>query len=426
MRVARLNLSHSTHAYHEERVRSIRAAEKKTNQPIAILGDLQGPRLRVGELPAEGLMLEEGKEVRFVSSLHMGKESAIPLSYEKLSQEMKKRERIFIDDGLLELVVTKVGNGELMARVVHGGTLLSHKGMNVPDTKLGLSALTDKDKDDAVFLTKLGVDWLALSFVVDPKDVKLLRRISQTAAGKNTPPRILLKIERREAIDRFAELLEVADGIMVARGDLAIEIPAAEVPVRQKQIVDICRDAGKPVIVATQMLDSMIRQSRPTRAEVSDVANAVFDHTDAVMLSGETAAGKYPLLAVETMSTIIQVAEKSMYDDVEVKGGSTNGLKGNPVDVVKSLAENDEVDLILTTEETLFREHPEVPLYLVCPSLVVARQNMLRWGVRPLVVKPGEGDPIKEAIAQLKRLKVLDVSMEVATYAGGKLEVREI
>lgn len=319
MNAARLNLSHATHADHKRLIKHVRQAEKKTGSWVPIIADLQGPKIRLGSLPKEGVEVKTGEMMQFDTSFKEYKNGVFPVTLKNLHSQVKKKERILIDDGLVEVEVQGVSKTRIKTKVINGGMLSSHKGMNFPDTKLKVSALTKKDKEDAVFALSQGVEWMALSFVKNASDVRMLKKIIDTHTPKGEKkPRIIVKIEKHEAIVNFKEILEEADGVMIARGDLGIEIPAEEVPVRQKELIQACRVAGKPVIVATQMLDSMIRNPRPTRAEVSDVANAVFDHTDAVMLSGESATGKYPVEAVRIMTKIIDEAEQSPYDDVPI------------------------------------------------------------------------------------------------------------
>ncbi|MCR4313841.1 MAG: pyruvate kinase [Candidatus Uhrbacteria bacterium] len=316
MDVARLNFSHATHADHKRLLRAIRSVAKKVGKHISILGDLQGPKIRLGLLPEAGVELPVGAHVTITTSTDKYAGGKIPVTYKNLHKDLKKGHRILIEDGIFELVVTRVAGRNIEAKVVNGGKVTSHKGMNFPDSTLQVSAITVKDKDDALFGIEQGVDWIALSFVTNDKPVRALKRLikQKTPKGKKLA-RVIVKIEKHEAIEHFDEILKATDAIMIARGDLGVEIEVQEVPIRQKEIIHACRHAGKPVIVATQMLDSMIRNPRPTRAEVSDVANAVFDCTSAVMLSGETASGKYPVQAVKMMVKIVKEAEASCYDD---------------------------------------------------------------------------------------------------------------
>lgn len=316
MDVARLNFSHATHTDHKRLLRAIRSAAKKAKKHISILGDLQGPKIRLGVLPEAGVELPAGGRVVLTTATEKYVGGRIPVTYKKLHLDVKKGHRILIEDGIYELVVTRVAGHSVETKVVNGGKVTSHKGMNFPDSTLKVSAITAKDKDDALFGIEQGVDWIALSFVTSATPVRALKRLikQKTPKGKKQA-RVIVKIEKHEAIDHFDEILKATDAVMIARGDLGVEIDAQEVPIRQKEIIHACRHAGKPVIVATQMLDSMIRNPRPTRAEVSDVANAVFDCTSAVMLSGESASGKYPVEAVKMMGKIVKEAEASCYDD---------------------------------------------------------------------------------------------------------------
>lgn len=304
--VARLNFSHGSFEEHAKYIAAIRLAARRAKRTVTILQDLSGPKVRVGELPPEGLKLVEGEKV--VLSNNPKHRGAIPFQYLGLPKDLKKGDIILFDDGLLEVQVIGTTSLEITARVLTGGVLLSHKGINVPSSSLKIPAVTEKDKRDLVFGLAHGVDWVALSFVRDPRDVEQLRKLIAKAKPRHTP-KIIVKVEKHEAVEHLEEILHAADGIMVARGDLGVEMPPEQVPLIQKKIIALCRAAQKPVVVATQMLDSMIRNPRPTRAEVSDVAYAVFDQTDAVMLSGESATGKYPVETVQMMSRVINTAE---------------------------------------------------------------------------------------------------------------------
>lgn len=400
MNVARLNFSHGTHAGHAKLARTVRAAARKRGEPVAILGDLQGPKIRLGVLPEKGVELRNGETV------------TLPVTYAGLYRDVKKDDRIFIDDGIIEVAFVKGTPGKMTVRVVSGGTVTSHKGMNFPDSTLRVSSLTAKDKEDVKFGVKIGVDWMALSFVTCAKDVLLLRRL----IGK-APIRIIVKIEKHEALDRFDEILAATDAVMVARGDLGVETPAADVPIRQKEIIEKCRLAGKPVVVATQMLDSMIRNPRPTRAEVSDVANAVCDHTDAVMLSGESATGKYPKQAVAMMAKIVEETEGSKFDDVE------DGADGWE----KKLVADKTVDAILASaqfapwSESLMKSRPELPFFLACPTDTQTRQANIRWGVRPFTLNAKTtAQFVTKAIAELKKRKWAKKGTRLAVVIGGE------
>ncbi|MDP1890707.1 MAG: pyruvate kinase, partial [Gemmatimonadaceae bacterium] len=305
MNVARLNFSHGTHAWHGKVIKIIRKIAKELGTPVGIIADLQGPRIRVGELPTTGVKLTPKEKVTLTTNLKNEK-NKIPITYTDLHKDLASGNRILLDEGLLELKVLKISGRDILCEVVVGGVLTSHKGINLPDSSVNLPPLTEKDKDDLEFVVKEDVDWVALSFVSRASEIYDLRYLiraleKKLKLSKAAPIKIIAKIEKHEAVKNLDEILEAVDGIMIARGDLGIETPPEDVPLWQKKIIDKCLTVAKPVIVATQMLDSMIRKPRPTRAEVSDVANAVIDHADAVMLSGETASGLYPLESVEMM-----------------------------------------------------------------------------------------------------------------------------
>lgn len=304
--MARLNFSHGSYENHQLLIKNIRATARKLHKRVTILQDLQGPKIRIAEL-SRPVIIKKNQIVV------IGRDFSLDVD---LSKSIKKGQRILVEDGLMELKVTGVKGQLISCKVVNGGRVESHKGVNLPDTKITFPILTDKDIADLQFGLKHGVDFVALSFVRDGKDITNLKKlIKKYLPSRKKTPLVIAKIERQEAIKNFNKILKQTDWVMVARGDLGVELPDYEVPVIQKDIIAKCRAAKKPVIVATQMLDSMIRNPRPTRAEVSDVANAVIDNADAVMLSGETATGKYPVEAVTEMRQIIEDTEASPYDD---------------------------------------------------------------------------------------------------------------
>lgn len=385
MDVARLNFSHGTHADHRQLYGRLQRAGKKLGRPFTILQDLQGPKIRVGNLPKEGVTLVAGKSAVFSTST-FPKPGDIPVTLHRLHQDVQVGEHLLFDDGLLEVIVRKVDGSRIVTEVITGGVLLSHKGLNLPGTSLHIPALSKKDRDDAVFGASLGVDFVALSFVRSAEDVKGLRKLLvSTRGGKMT--RIIAKIEKREALENFGKILPLIDAVMVARGDLGIETPAAQVPIVQKQLIDACREIGKPVIVATQMLDSMQRNPRPTRAEISDVANAVADHADAVMLSGETASGQYPVEAVSIMSETIRNMEATSYDDLnplhipfptdEVHGCSLSARL-----LVDALRLQHVVVMGTESMAMAFSSfRPEVQIHAITKDARQARQWQLSWGI---------------------------------------------
>ena len=311
--LVRLNFSHGTKEEHRERLDRVRSIADELGRVIGSLGDLQGPKIRLGTVPDPGVELREGQEVVFVSGsdeLDSYEEEGVPclpVVYEHLAKDVETGSLILMDDGLLRTVVSTVEGDRVRARVVVGGLAKSRKGVNLPGVAVSASSMTDKDREDVATMVELGVDWIALSFVRRASDIRELKELVASLGGRQP---IVAKLERPEAVDHLDEIVEAADAIMVARGDLGVEIGPERVPEIQKEMIDLANRWSRPVITATEMLDSMMRSPRPTRAEASDVANAIFDGTDAVMLSGETAAGRYPVEAVRTMARIIEVAEE--------------------------------------------------------------------------------------------------------------------
>ena len=301
LNVARINFSHSTHDQHAATIEMVRDLAGQLGRPVAILGDLQGPRIRIGELAAP-LELADGTDLVLAPDAD-ARARELPVTYENLAADVHVGDRILINDGLIELVVLEVAPPRVMARVLHGGLLSSHKGMNLPGVAVSAPSITDKDREDIAFAVQQGIDYLALSFVRRAQDIAELRAMIPRGML------IVAKIEKDSALENIESIVRASDGVMVARGDLGVELPFEEVPWAQKRIITLCNRLGRPVITATQMLESMITHPRPTRAEASDVANAILDGTDAVMLSAETAAGQYPRLAVEAMNRIIAEIE---------------------------------------------------------------------------------------------------------------------
>ena len=395
MDVARLNFSHGTHDDHRRVMEWVRDAAAAAGRAVPILQDLQGPKIRMGVMKDGGVLLHKGETLILTSDpIDEGTCDRAHVSYEALAEEVSPGNRILIDDGNIEVVVMEVRGGDVVTEVVVGGALRTRKGVNLPELKAARPGMTDKDKRDLAFGLAHDVDFVALSFVRTGGDVgELLERIRQ--GGKAVA--VVAKIEKPEAVEDFDNILHRADGIMVARGDLGIEIPMQEVPIVQKQLIRGCLDAAKPVITATQMLESMIENPRPTRAEATDVANAVFDGTDAVMLSGETAAGKYPVRAVEVMDEIIRTAEASR----RVLGGR------EAADVVTHRADRvtqaisftavrlaQEVGAVAlcclthsgSTARAIARHRPDVPIYAFTDDPRAVGRIALTWGVEPIQI----------------------------------------
>lgn len=416
MNVCRLNFSHGTHEEHAALIARIRKVREMTGEPLAILQDLQGPKIRVGNLPEEGVMLVKGSEVVFTTGKHAPPKK-IGVSYPNLHEDVKPGQKLLLDDGMLQVVVEKVNGKDIHCRVAEGGSLTSHKGINLPETDTSISSITEKDREDLAFGIAQGVDWVALSFVQGPDDIEELRQLLGGA-----PMKIMAKIEKPKAIERFDAILERVDGIMVARGDLGIEMPSAKVPVAQKEIIGKCLNAGIPVVVATQMLNSMIEHSQATRAEISDVANAVIDHADATMLSGESAVGRHPVLAVRTMADTIRETEKSPFDDLPVKFDLAHL---NQTNVANSLARAEGLAAVIAASrdgkvaELVSRYRPEVPIFAAVPDEKIAHQLNVRWGVRPLVFPKAKGekeliDAALEFLTKKEAIKKQDTILVVA------------
>ncbi len=396
MNVARLNMSHGTHEYHAETIERVRIVSEQVQKPIAILADLQGPKLRTGKMREGGVPLVQDEELILTTDDIIGEPGRVPIQYKDLPRAVKPGERILLDDGMLELEVLETGATEIRTRVILTGLLQSNKGMNLPDASLDIPALTEKDVEDVKFALDHQVDWVALSFVRKAHEVLELKSIIQNYStfGRITP--VIAKIEKPDAVKNIDSIIEAADGIMVARGDLGIETNPETVPGVQKTLINKCLIAAKPVITATQMLDSMIRNPRPTRAEASDVANAVLDGTDAIMLSGETASGQFPVEAVTTMAKIAEEAERlrsSFGQKVKYSEPRVFSAAGAICHAAVYTAKETSAKAIIaptvsgSTAKLMASFRPEVPLIAVTPSPMVQRQLALYWGTYPLLTK---------------------------------------
>ncbi len=401
--VVRLNMSHGNHDSHRLLFKRVRAAAKRQSRNIAILMDLCGPKIRVGEFKDGQIMLVDGQQVTVTCRNTLGEEGLIPSQYRNLYKDAKKGERILLDDGNLELCVLSIKSTEVNCRVIHGGVLKDHKGMNLPDSDLSTEAFTAKDKKDALLAMELGADFVALSFVRNAKDITRLTRYMERH-GKAIP--VISKIERPEAVENIDEILIESYGIMVARGDLGIELPAEQVPMIQRDLIKRARRAYVPVIVATQMLESMITHSRPTRAEVGDVASATHSSADAVMLSGETASGEYPVEAVQTMVKIVREIERHQWRDGHYgsqvfadrqKAGFSN--REAVAHAALELARDLKLEAIIvptlsgTTAQVLAAHRATASMVGVCSREWVCRRLALHWGVIPVhLVTPDHQD----------------------------------
>ncbi len=434
MNVCRLNFSHGTHEEHAEFMRHIRAVDKATGEPLTILQDLQGPKIRVGELPKTGVTLKEGGEIIFTTGKATIAKGILPVTYAQLHEDVRPGEMILLDDGLLAMKVKQVKGKNVVCEVINGGLLTSHKGMNLPQTKMNVSSLSDKDREDACFGVEQGVDWMALSFVRSAQDIHELRTLIELHAKKKrlkyaSSIRIIAKMEKPEAVTNMDEIIEAADGIMVARGDLGVEIPAEQVPVIQKRLILKCLNAAKPVIVATQMLDSMIRNPRPTRAEVSDIANAVLDHADATMLSGETANGAYPVEAVDIMSRTIRATEKSVFETRVPELRVTMHPEWAMTNLANILARDHQAKAILVASHSgqaarlVSRHRSGLPIFAATSDERTVHQLNLSWGVQAFCLSSCTtvADLLRQALPHLVKQHLIKKGDRLIVVAGEQL-----
>lgn len=415
MNASRHNFSHGNHEEHGKRIQLIKTLREKYNKPIAIILDTKGPEIRTGKFEGGKVELKEGAPYTVVCGEDiLGNNSICSVTYRDLCKDVKPGDSILIADGLVGLEVKSIEDNKIYCRVKNNGTLGNNKNVNVPGVVTNLPAVTEKDIDDLMFGIEAGVDMVAASFIRKASDVLTIRKVLQENGGGDIL--IFSKIENHEGVDNIDEIIKFSDGIMVARGDLGVEIPTEDVPVVQKIIIEKCNAAGKPVITATQMLDSMIKNPRPTRAEASDVANAIFDGTDAIMLSGETANGKYPVETVVTMSKIAERAEKALNYEEKLKRRRKNHIPNVP-NAISLATCNTAMDLnaaaIITatqsghTARIVSNYRPECPIIAVTPYWNVARKLALNWGVFPIVAEKMESTD-----------ELIEKSVEIAQTAG--------
>ncbi|MCE9643101.1 MAG: pyruvate kinase [Candidatus Andersenbacteria bacterium] len=433
MNVARINFSHGDHDANLHLVDTVRTASQEVGMPVAILQDLQGPKLRVGVLPNDGMELIEGKLVRLQAGVLEAEKGVIPVPYDRFAHDLGKSDRILLADGTRELEVVDVQGNMITAKVLLGGKLISHKGINVPTVTLSLESMTEKDDLDLAFGLKQNIDFVALSFVRSAEDVRQLKeKIGKWLPENMEPPHIIVKIEKHEALINFDEILEEADGVMIARGDLGLETPVAKLPIHQKELIVKCIAAGKPVITATEMMASMEFNPRPTRAEVSDVANAVIDHTDAAMLSGESAMGKYPIQAVRMMSDIIEQTEESSLDDIPANSSMLidDSIASAVASSAVALARSIKADAILVTTGSgysarhIARLRPEVPVFAATQSPRVFNQLILSWGITPILID-GYNKPdqmVVDAVQYLQEKEGFTAGAKLVIMSGLKKE----
>jgi pyruvate kinase len=402
--VFRLNMSHGTHEEIAERHKIIRQIEAELDSPIAILADLQGPKLRVGPFENGVEELTENGKFRLDLKDDVGTKARVQLPHPEIFQALHEGAHLLINDGKIKLMVEKCGPDFADCLVVNGGEISDRKGVNVPDVILPLAALSEKDRADLDFICDLGIDWLALSFVQRAEDIIEARKL---IAGRAS---VMSKIEKPSAVKSFDDILEVSDGVMVARGDLGVELPVQNVPPIQKRLVRKCRAAAKPVIVATQMLESMIESPMPTRAEVSDVATAIYEGSDAIMLSAESAAGQFPIQAVETMNNVaIEVESDPTYTEVmeASRRAKRNSVADGIVSAAREIAETTDIKAICcftqtgTTALLTARERPRVPIIALSSEIETARRLALTWGTN--CVLSGNKTRFKEAVVSAVR-----------------------
>ncbi|PIQ78304.1 pyruvate kinase [Candidatus Peregrinibacteria bacterium CG11_big_fil_rev_8_21_14_0_20_46_8] len=417
MDVVRINFSHGTYEQARKIIKNVREVSNELGREVAIVQDLQGPKIRLGKLPAEGIRVVRGKQIVFSvkNAIYSPVKKIVPIQYKHLAADVTAGDHILIEDGLIEVrvVSSSAKTGLITCTVVTPGILKSNKGINVPTASISADPLTAKDRRDLKFGLEQGVDFIALSFVRNAEEIENLRKFIQKRKSKS---QIIAKIERHEAIMNMDEILKAADAVMVARGDLGVEVPAEYVPIYQKKIIQKCLELGRPVIVATQMLQSMIENPRPTRAEISDVATAIFDHADAIMLSNETAVGRYPVEAAATMARTAEAVEKELGRHPQLLNAKQR-KKLKQTDAVClnacSLADDIGAKWIIAitkggyTLRELSKHRPNTPIICITPNSTVARQSALVWGcLQTIHVKRNTRNPLSYIRAELKKRKL--------------------
>lgn len=426
----RLNFSHGDQETHRQNIQLIRQISFELQQPVGILQDLQGPKIRLGKFEEGSIQLAKGDSFILTSRAVAGTQTESSVTYEPLVEEVPVDAIVLLDDGKVEMKVVgkDLEQRNLICEVVVGGKLSNSKGVNFPGVYLSIKALTDKDRKDLMFGLNQNVDWVALSFVRNPQDVLEIKEIIQNSTSRRVP--VIVKIEKHEAIEQMDAILSLSDGVMVARGDLGVELPAEDVPVLQKRLIATANRLGIPVITATQMLDSMVDSPRPTRAEVSDVANAIFDGTDAVMLSNETAVGQYPVEAVATMARIALRTEREQLNRVVEDIGKSHTIPNAISQAVGQIASQLRASAIMTmtrtgaTARNVSKFRPKAPILAVTPLVDVSRQLQVVWGVNPLLVVdlPSTGQTFQAALNVAQEASLLQdgdlVVMTAGTHQG--------
>lgn len=428
MNVARFNFSHGDYEEQASRIETFKKARAAVGLPVAMLLDTKGPEIRIGKFATGEANLKAGDTFTLLNEDVDGDDTKVSVTYKNLYNEVSVGTRILINDGLIEVIVEKIDGKDVVCRVQNGGRLTNKKSINIPNSKIQLPSMTEKDKSDIIFGIKNGFDYIAASFIRRAEDVRNIKKVLKENGGEYI--KVISKIENREGIDNFDEILEVSDGIMVARGDLGVEIPMEEVPIRQKEFIKKCGKAGKPVVTATQMLESMVNNPRPTRAEVSDVANAIYDQTSAIMLSAESAAGKYPIDCVKTMDKIARSIESSINYWKRFRNGDFPILeKDYEFNLNYSTcmtAMNLETKAIFAYTDTgrtamnLAGFLPKCPIYAITANEEVAKQLALVCNVNPILVerKDSIDDMLQAGVEKAKEVGILEKG-ELIAIAGG-------
>ena len=428
MNVARFNFSHGDYEEQGARIETFKNARKAVGMPVAMLLDTKGPEIRIGKFATGEAILKEGETFTLLNEDVGGDNTKVSVTYKNLYNEVTPGTRILINDGLIEVIVEKIDGKDVVCRVQNGGRLTNKKSINIPNSKIQLPSMTDKDKSDILFGIKNGFDYIAASFIRRAEDVVNIKKVLKENGGEYI--KVISKIENREGIDNFDAILEVSDGIMVARGDLGVEIPMEEVPIRQKEFIKKCNEAGKIVVTATQMLESMVNNPRPTRAEVSDVANAIYDQTSAIMLSAESAAGKYPIVCVQTMDKIAKSIENSikywkrfknrefpiLEKDYEFNLNYSTCMTAMNLDTKAIFAYTNTG----RTAMNLAGFMPKCPIYAITPNEEVSKQLALVCNVNPILVEKKDSidEMIEDGVEKAKKLGILEKG-ELIAIAGG-------
>lgn len=428
MDVARINFSHGNYQNQKERIENFKKVREKTKKTVALLLDTKGPEIRIGKFENHGIILKPGDTFTLVNDEIWGNEEKVSITYKNLYNEVSKGTIILINDGLIKIEVQEIKGTDIICKVIDGGELTDTKSINIPGKNINLPSPTEKDVEDIIFGIQAGFDYIAASFVRNVEDVLNIRKVLQQNNGEHI--KIISKIENRQGIDNFDSILEVSDGIMVARGDLGVEIPMEEVPIYQKQFISKCNKAGKPVVIATQMLETMIHNPRPTRAEVSDVANAVYDMASSIMLSGETAMGEYPVECVKTMVKICEAIEGSIKYWKRFRKKERESVTGNYEYNLNYSTCSTAMDLSAKaifaytdtgrTAKMIAGFMPECPIYVITSNKEIEKQLSLVWNTYTILVEPKESidEMIDDGVKIAKEEKYIQEG-DIVVIAGG-------